>query len=264
MDKKLDNPSLEEMLNSLRELSMDLLRLQERVDSLRLGLTDFMLSAASAEAFPKPEPQPEPAAAVHEPEQELEIVVTEMEPEMGSETIEPEAVEPEVVETEVVGPEPESEVLEPETLEPEPDAEMLEPDAVETEAVSETPEPLAEILEPEQEPEPEPESEPEPGPEEPLTLGDRYKRERAEKPLCETIEIHHSADMSQSMSLNDRFLYQRELFGGDAARFYEVMAAIDTFCTYEEAADYVRSAEDWDEESSAAQDFLDMLQRHFS
>lgn len=48
-----------------------------------------------------------------------------------------------------------------------------------------------------------------------------------------------SAVKELSFSLNDRFLYIRTLFGGDAKRFAEEMEKLKTFGSFEEASSYL-------------------------
>lgn len=48
-------------------------------------------------------------------------------------------------------------------------------------------------------------------------------------------------DMKRGISLNDRFLFQRELFGNDPQKMNEAMHTLGTFTTYEEAEEYSAS-----------------------
>ena len=107
------------------------------------------------------------------------------------------------------------------------------------------------------EPEPEPQPEPEPVKEEP------------ELPIAEEVAspnaiIYGKAveDIRQAISLGDRFLYQRELFGQNAELMQRTLTELNELGSFDEAVAYI-SRFGWDPESSTYQQFIVTLHRRF-
>lgn len=69
-------------------------------------------------------------------------------------------------------------------------------------------------------------------------------------------------DIRQAISLGDRFLYQRELFGQNAELMQKTLTELNELGSFEEAVDYI-SQFNWDQESSTYQQFLVTLHRRF-
>lgn len=170
------------------------------------------------------------------------------------------ASEPEPVPAAVAEPsaEPEAESpLEPESVEPAEVESELEPSAEPEPAV----EPSSEL---ESELEPEPEPEPAPDKTAPQSLADYYEQQRGQDTLQQSLGSRQFTDLQRSMSLNDRFRYQRELFEGDNALMNEVLTALADRPSYEEAVSMLRVDFAWDEELPAVADFYAMLQQYYS
>ena len=107
------------------------------------------------------------------------------------------------------------------------------------------------------EPQPEVSSEPEPVKEEP------------ELPIAEEVAspnaiIYGKAveDIRQAISLGDRFLYQRELFGQNAELMQRTLTELNELGSFDEAVAYI-SRFGWDTESSTYQQFIVTLHRRF-
>lgn len=69
-------------------------------------------------------------------------------------------------------------------------------------------------------------------------------------------------DIRQAISLGDRFLYQRELFGQNAEMMQRTLTELNELNTYEDAIRYI-SRFNWDTESHTYQQFLVTLHRRF-
>lgn len=218
---------MKEITQIINRLERTLASLEEEVAYLRQQLEDLRQELETAS-----EPEPEPAA----------VTESFAEPEAES-PLEPESVEPAEVESELEL-----------SAEPEP-----------------TVEPSSE-LEPELEPEPEPEAiasepiEPEPAQDKaaPQSLADYYEQQRGQDTLQQSLGSRQFTDLQRSMSLNDRFRYQRELFEGDNALMNEVLTALADMPSYEEAVSMLRVDFAWDEELPAVADFYAMLQQYYS
>ena len=116
------------------------------------------------------------------------------------------------------------------------------------------------IIEPEPIAEPEVVAEPEPVKEEPAK----------EEPVQEEQASPNAAlygkavdDIRKAISLGDRFLYQRELFGQNAELMQKTLTELNELSTYEEAIQYIGKHFQWDTESSTYQQFLVTLHRRF-
>ena len=70
-------------------------------------------------------------------------------------------------------------------------------------------------------------------------------------------------DIRQAISLGDRFLYQRELFGQNAELMQRTLTELNELGSFEDALAYVNSHFQWDTESSTYQQFLITLHRRF-
>jgi len=71
-------------------------------------------------------------------------------------------------------------------------------------------------------------------------------------------------DLTKSLTLNDRFRFQREFFGNDPQKMSEVLSFINKTRSTEEALDYLRAVCTVDEHSDCFQDFSAMLHLHFA
>ena len=236
---------------------------------------------------PAPAPEPEPVkVAVPEPEPEPVRIV---EPEPVPEPVPEPAPQPEPAK--IVAPEPVPDILsylevEKPVAEPEP--------AVEPEPVVE-PEP---IREPEPEPEPQPEpihhpapaptpapapepipqpqshyqpvpaelfpEEPAPAPQPKRSLNDLLGKE--DNSLAAQFQHSHIDDLSKAISLNDKFLYIKELFKGKGEDFSKAIQKLNMCQNIDEAfltIDMLKKYYSWDTDSSAYLALCDLVRRKF-
>ncbi len=70
------------------------------------------------------------------------------------------------------------------------------------------------------------------------------------------------SDIRQAISLGDRFLYQRELFGQKAELMQRTLAELNELGSFDEAVAYINRF-GWDTESSTYQQFIVTLHRRF-
>lgn len=71
-------------------------------------------------------------------------------------------------------------------------------------------------------------------------------------------------DIRKAISIGDRFLFIRELFGGNGEALQKTIDELNKLSSLEEAEALVRKRFHWDEESAAAQLFMNILKRRFS
>lgn len=69
--------------------------------------------------------------------------------------------------------------------------------------------------------------------------------------------------LKEGLSLNDRYLFQRELFDNDKARLDDTVAALDRLGSIREAVDYLKSNFRWNK-SEASEKFVHLVKRRFS
>ncbi len=95
-------------------------------------------------------------------------------------------------------------------------------------------------------------------------------QEIPEEPVIEEAVDHKAAiygkavdDIRQAISLGDRFLYQRELFGQNAELMQKTLTELNALHSFDEAVAYISAHFQWDTESSTYQQFLVTLHRRF-
>ena len=90
-----------------------------------------------------------------------------------------------------------------------------------------------------------------------------------EEPVVEEVASPKAAvygkavsDIRQAISLGDRFLYQRELFGQNAELMQRTLTELNELSSFDEALEHIRPF-GWDQESNTYQQFLITLHRRF-
>lgn len=161
------------------------------------------------------------------------------------------------VEVELVYPEEEEAVVDvPAAEEPAP-AEPVAPKA------SAEPAPVEVIPAPETEEQPVQEPAPEPVAEVPAPEPEPAKE--APKPrVPQQTSLFGAAvtDIRQAVSIGDRFLFQRELFGGNGEKLQQVLSELDVLHTFDEAVNAIEKF-GWDKQSPTYELFINVLHRRF-
>lgn len=136
---------------------------------------------------------------------------------------------------------------------------VVEPSAVSVQPsepeVPETPEVV--------EPQPEPVVEPEVSPDETGETPDGKGQEEEQASPNAALYGKAVDDIRKAISLGDRFLYQRELFGQNAELMQKTLTELNELSSYEEAILYIGKHFQWDTESNTYQQFLVTLHRRF-
>ena len=70
-------------------------------------------------------------------------------------------------------------------------------------------------------------------------------------------------DIKKAISLGDRFLFQRELFGGNGELMAKTIADLNKLNSLDEAEAYIEKRFSWDKESSAYELFFNILKRRW-
>ena len=161
------------------------------------------------------------------------------------------------------------------TAEPDVEVELVYPEDEEAtvELPQETP-----AAEPEPAPQPEPVAEPGPQPEqvveqpapEPVVeqpkveqpVAEQPKPEAPHAPLQTSLFGTPVTDIRQAVSIGDRFLFQRELFGGNAEKLQQTLTELNNLHSLDEAVALVDKF-GWDKQSPTYELFLNVLRRRF-
>ena len=126
-------------------------------------------------------------------------------------------------------------------------------------------EPEIQAPEPAVEPEPMAAPESEPVAEEPEPVATPESKPVVEEQASPKAAIYGKAvdDIRLAISLGDRFLYQRELFGQNAELMQRTLDELNKLGSFDEALHYINSKFEWDTESNTYQQFLVTLHRRF-
>ena len=160
------------------------------------------------------------------------------------------------------------------TAEPDVEVELVYPE--DEEATVELPQ-EAPAAEPEPAPQPEPVAEPEPQPEQvveqpapepvveqpqPEPAAEQPKPEAPRAPQQTSLFGAPVTDIRQAVSIGDRFLFQRELFGGNAEKLQQTLTELNNLHSLDEAVALVDKF-GWDKQSPTYELFLNVLRRRF-
>ena len=86
------------------------------------------------------------------------------------------------------------------------------------------------------------------------------KPETPEKPETSAKQV----DIRQMISLGDRFLFQRELFGQNGEKMQRALDEINGCATEQEALDYIDQHFEWDKKSPTYELFINAIHRSYS
>lgn len=81
--------------------------------------------------------------------------------------------------------------------------------------------------------------------------------------LNEILEKKNLSDFRKAFSLNDRFRFRRELFGGDEERMNKAIADLNDLNSYEDSITYLHNKLNWNIEDPAVAGFIKLLEKRF-
>ena len=96
--------------------------------------------------------------------------------------------------------------------------------------------------------------------------------EKTEKPISnertglflnDLLEKNNLSDFRKAFSLNDRFRFRRELFGGDEERMNKAINELNELHSYEDSISYLNDELKWNIEDEAVADFIKLLEKRF-
>lgn len=81
--------------------------------------------------------------------------------------------------------------------------------------------------------------------------------------LNEILERKILSDFRKAFSLNDRFRFRRELFGGDEQRMNKAIADLNDIHSYEDSIVYLNEELKWNVDDESVADFIKLLEKRF-
>ena len=81
--------------------------------------------------------------------------------------------------------------------------------------------------------------------------------------INDLIEKKKLSDLRKAFSLNDRFLYRRELFGGSEDAMNKVIAILNNKATFKESVDFLEEKLHWDFSNPIVKNFIKILEIRF-
>lgn len=82
--------------------------------------------------------------------------------------------------------------------------------------------------------------------------------------LNEMLEKRNLSDFRKAFSLNDRFRFRRELFGGSEDRMNSAINELNKLSSLEESLSYLKNDLNWNTEEAPVADFIKLLEKRFS
>lgn len=71
------------------------------------------------------------------------------------------------------------------------------------------------------------------------------------------------ANIAAAIGINDRFLFIKELFNNNADTYNATMVVLNSLQSFADATNYIRNHFEWDEEQTAVQQFLSIVERRY-
>ena len=82
--------------------------------------------------------------------------------------------------------------------------------------------------------------------------------------LNDILEKKNLSDFRKAFSLNDRFRFRRELFGGNEEKMNKAISDLNDVSSYEESVTYLNKVLNWNIEDASVADFIKLLEKRFS
>ena len=97
----------------------------------------------------------------------------------------------------------------------------------------------------------------------PAHLPPAHTEVSAPRSVNDLIEKNKLSDLRKAFSLNDRFLYRRELFGGSEEAMNKVVAILNNKETFKESIEFLEEKLHWDFSDPAVKGFVKILEVRF-
>ncbi|MDO4319495.1 MAG: hypothetical protein Q4C34_02865 [Bacteroidales bacterium] len=81
--------------------------------------------------------------------------------------------------------------------------------------------------------------------------------------LGDSFTARETRDLRKAFTLNDKFLFRRELFGGSEQEFADTLDLLTAMHSYDEAVEYLIDDLQWDAENATVKDFMGIVAGYF-
>ncbi|MDO5571800.1 MAG: hypothetical protein Q4F97_10120 [Bacteroidales bacterium] len=95
-------------------------------------------------------------------------------------------------------------------------------------------------------------------------LAEVFEKVYQPQPKTNVSSAYHTNDIRKLLTLNDRFLFQRELFRGDVGMLNYVLNEINGIETLDDALDFISKKFNWNPEAEGVDQFIELVERFYN
>ena len=77
------------------------------------------------------------------------------------------------------------------------------------------------------------------------------------------VQTRTVGDIRKAMTLNDKFLFRRELFGGNDAELNDTIELLASMHSFDEVEEYIYDDLQWDRKNPTVVDFMEIIKTYF-
>lgn len=86
----------------------------------------------------------------------------------------------------------------------------------------------------------------------------------AKEPAASVLMGKPVDDIKKAIGINDRFLFQRELFDNNASQMNQTIDELNRMASFAEAINFLKTNFSWDEQDETTQSFINIVRRKFN
>lgn len=95
-------------------------------------------------------------------------------------------------------------------------------------------------------------------------IHDNIAKKNVKKDVSTKMQSKPIKDINAAIGLNDKFIFIRELFGGDKEHYHETIQILNNFDTFENALEFLNQNFDWDEDDENVIRLRELVSRKYS
>ena len=95
------------------------------------------------------------------------------------------------------------------------------------------------------------------------SLNDLLGKKHPSQDVATSITETPVTDIWSAITINERFLFIRELFGNDPEKFKNTVTLLNSLESWEAAQKFIKDRFEWDKSKSVANDFMNIIKRKF-
>jgi hypothetical protein len=95
-------------------------------------------------------------------------------------------------------------------------------------------------------------------------IHDNMAKKNPKKDVSSKMQSKPIQDIASAISLNDKFIFIRELFKGDKEQYFETIQLLNNFDTYENAIGFLNENFDWEAEDPNFERLKELVKRKFA